>query len=326
MESRIRQILDLYPLRISITDYCNLDCFFCSNEGMERERRNKKHMDVNDFDFLVKVLAENGLKHVSLTGGEPTLHPELEGIVETLKKHKIEKTFFHTNGIALSDRLMELGIKDFTKIAISIHTLNYTNWSRITLGTLSQYQLLRRNLERIGSRNLGRKIEIKHVPIKGYNDGDKDIRDTLDLCNQYGYKFKFLNFEAVEEGHIALIIPYAQFTQQLERLGCVDITEIKPFRGQMEYLPAKWYRYGKTIGVAIEIGCGEKDVCKSCYISNEIFLTPSFEIKPCHADDYIISLSDAIKMRRSEDILESIVKSREFLSMMPGQGVRNWRR
>jgi len=326
IELNLKDILRSYPLRVSITDYCNLHCFFCSNEGMERDRRNQEHLDVNKFDFLLGVLAANGLKQVSLTGGEPTLHPGLEDIVRILKKHEIKETFFHTNGIRLTDRLMDEGIKEFTKIAISLHASNYETWTRLTGGSLFQYYSLQRNLEKIRNGCFENIVEIKHVPIRGYNDGEKDVKYILDLCDRHGFKFKFLSFEAIEEEHLPLVVPYDQFRVKLERLGCIELTKKMFFRGQTDYLPATWYSYGSTKGVAIEIGCGKTDVCRACYASNEIFLTPSFEIKPCHISDHRIPLNEAIERRDTETILKSIIESREFLRGMPGQNSLHWRK
>ena len=91
MELTLKQILERFPLRVSITDYCNLHCFFCSNEGMNKERRDSTNIDVDDFAYLLNVLMDNGLEHISLTGGDPTLHPELKRILDIINERNIQR-------------------------------------------------------------------------------------------------------------------------------------------------------------------------------------------------------------------------------------------
>lgn len=324
MELTLKQILERFPLRVSITDYCNLHCFFCSNEGMKKDRRNSTNMDVDDFAYLLNVLANNGLKHISLTGGDPTLHPELERIVDIINEANIKRSFFHTNGIELDKNLIMDQLYSFTKIAVSIHATDFVTWRKITKGTKEQYDKLTNNLSLLAQEGYGKRIEIKHVPMHGINDADEMIKGTLDLCARYNFKFKFLNFEPIEHQHQKLIIPIKDLVTRLEELGCRKIEREWVFRGQTDYLPANFFEYNGTEGFAIEIGCGEQNVCRACYKSNEIFLTPSFELKPCHITSMSISLKDAIDNRDHDGILSKIVDSRIFLFQGPGAGRTYW--
>lgn len=325
MELKLKNILKIFPLRVAITDYCNLKCFFCSNEGMIKQQRNSKHIDIKDFEYLINILAENNLKQISLTGGEPTLHPKLEKILEIITRSNIKNTFFHTNGIELNQDLIDCSLKEFSKIAVSIHALDYTIWHKITCGSKDQYNKLLSNLELLGHAGYEQRLEIKHVPMYKINTSDKIIKNTLDLCAKYKFKFKFLNFEPIEKTQQKLIVPIESLIEKLKKLGCKPIENEKEFRGQMDYLPINWYEYKDTSGVAIEIGCGDKNVCKACYKSNEIFLNPNLELKPCHIHPHIISLKEFIKKRDKEKILEKIVESRIFLYSRPGENRTYWR-
>ncbi|MBS3064698.1 MAG: radical SAM protein [DPANN group archaeon] len=127
MNLEVRDILQRLPFRVSVTDYCNVRCFFCSNEGMVDEKRGTKHMDRIDFNYLAEVLVRNGLTNLSMTGGDPTLHPEIEQLVEDTEKLRVPVRFFHTNGIALTPPLIKL-LSGFSKVAVSIHSGNYETW------------------------------------------------------------------------------------------------------------------------------------------------------------------------------------------------------
>ena len=323
MELDVKRILDLFPLRISITDYCNLKCFFCSNEGMDNDQRNSEHVDVGNLDYLIGILKKNGLKHISLTGGDPTQHPKLETILQTIAKHRIERIFFHTNGVELDSGLSGY-LDDFSKIAVSIHAFDYDSWKKITRGKREQYQQLVDNLHLLGKKGFGQKVEIKHVPLDGINTSNDHLRETLEFCSTYNFKFKFLNFEPIEEYHSGLVVPIQRLTRQLEEIGCKLLVQDINFRGQSDYLPIKRYEFGDTKGVAIEIGCGDESVCKACYKSNEIFLTPSLQLKPCHIDSKIIPLKSDIINQDENSILTKIIKSRELLYQKPGARKNYW--
>mgnify|MGYP006302547443 CR=1 FL=1 len=103
---KIEEILSNFPLRISITDYCNLKCFFCSNEGMSLSQKNRKHADVNDLIYLIDILVKNGLKNISLTGGEPTLYKYLDQLINYVNQNEgINGRAIHTNGINLNSKM-----------------------------------------------------------------------------------------------------------------------------------------------------------------------------------------------------------------------------
>jgi MoaA/NifB/PqqE/SkfB family radical SAM enzyme len=83
----------ILSLICEVTDYCNLKCSFC----YEKVRRKKKH--------ITPTIFENELKrykplYLQLTGGEATVHPQLEAIIKIGIKHSI-KAQISTNGLLL---------------------------------------------------------------------------------------------------------------------------------------------------------------------------------------------------------------------------------
>jgi len=322
---RLKKCLDLFPLRISITDYCNLKCFFCSNEGMPLSQKNKIYVDIKQFKYLIKNLVDEGLKNVSITGGEPTIHPEIIEIIESLNRFNFKNLFFHTNGISLNKELLKKLSKKFTKIAVSIHSANFNTWQKMTRGTKVQFKQILSNLRLLSEYNDKFLVELKSIPIKGYNDSEKELKDFLDLCNTFGFKFKFLNFEPIIPEQIKLVIPFKKIKKRLINIGCIADKEEEEFRGQSNYLPIKNFRYKNILGVVIEIGCGEPKVCKECYRANEIFITPELRIKPCHISNHEIDLKSFIKQKNKRAIFKAIIDSRIFLTKSPGAGFQVWR-
>jgi GTP 3',8-cyclase len=320
----LKKTLNNFPLRIAVTDYCNLRCFFCSNEGMDRSKKNKKHANINQLKSLIKILSKKGLKNISITGGDPTVYPYINELLTFLKQFDSINVFFHTNGINLNQKVIKLLSETCSKIAVSVNSVNIETWQKITGGSRDQFEKLISNLNLLSKLKKKALIELKFVPIKGYNFSAKEIKDFLDTCNNFKFKFKFLNFEPIFPQHIQLTIPIEKVTKKLINLGCKPVANDKDFRGQSSYLPIKKFNYKNTFGVVIEIGCGQSEVCNDCFQSNEIFITPEISIKPCHMDSFEIDLSKFIENKNIAKVYQSIIDSRIFLSKSPGAGLKIW--
>lgn len=323
-EVTLPQCLQFFPLRVALTDYCNIACFFCSNEGMPLSQKNKSFIDTEKLKYLIETLSEEGLRNISFTGGEPVLHPDIEEIARTCGKLNFERSFFHTNGILLTEGLSRKLAENFNKIAVSIHSARFETWSKITRGSKEKFKKLMRNLEILSQLKDKTLIELKSVLIKDYNDSEEELKSFLALCNAFKFKFKFLNLEPIIPSHTGFVIPFERVKEKLISVGAEPEKENSQFRGQSNYLPIKRFKYKDTRGVAIEIGCGKPEVCEECYRSNEIFVTPELKIKPCHMTNHQIDLLPLIEQKDKESIFETIVNSRRYLAQAPGRGLKVW--
>lgn len=325
LEQKQSEILSNFPLRVALTDYCNLKCFFCSNEGMPLCQKNIEHANYPELVYLIDILHDAGLKKLSLTGGEPSLYPQIMDLLEYLSGKPFKELFFHSNGVSLTPKLMNKLAIVCHKIAISIHGSEYLTWHKMTGGTAGQFDCLLANLEYLSRLPNRPVIELKYVVVKGKNDDPADILKFLDLCDMYGFKFKFLNFEPITTDQLGWNLPLPELMERLLSLGC-NRTEQQDeaFRGQCGYLPLNKLTYKNTWGVAIEIGCGDPEVCRDCYLSNEIFINSDLNIKPCHMDNQVFDLKEHLANHGQEQVLEAIIKSREFLQGCPGQNKKIW--
>lgn len=310
------------PVRISITDYCNLGCFFCSNEGMCYTQRNYSHIDINKFKTFINLLKQTGLKYVSITGGEPTSHPNIDEILTFLTQQSLETIFLHTNGILLNEQLIDKHIDSIKKLAVSIHATDFTRWHKITNGSSKQYELLQENLKHLKGKD---NVEIKQVTVKGVNDDAATIKSLADFCAENNFQYKILNLEAQSKDQIGLVPEFTIILDKLESIGAKEQPKDRSFRGQASYLPINRYEYNGIKIVAIDIGCGRKKVCTPCYLANEIFVTPQLEFKPCHISAKTFSISGAVQTRDAPSLADKIVASRAYLKSKPGRDKAYWR-
>jgi MoaA/NifB/PqqE/SkfB family radical SAM enzyme len=105
---------------IAITNLCNLTCKHCPVSVTTTGAR-RRQWDVGRFDAMVCDLVSRGLTRVSITGGEPFLHSDIEGIFEVLASHGIESKI-NTNGLlADPDLVARLVTRGLIEIDVSIN-------------------------------------------------------------------------------------------------------------------------------------------------------------------------------------------------------------
>lgn len=87
---------------IALLNYCNLKCPYCfANEYIEE---NKQLITMEQLDYILEFLSRSNQSRIGLIGGEPTIHPQIEEIINRVinycKEHKTHWTIF-SNGIEL---------------------------------------------------------------------------------------------------------------------------------------------------------------------------------------------------------------------------------
>ncbi len=106
-------------LRISVTDLCNLDCVYCSNEGQSHSIGHKARF--LNLDFVKSLCArikddQLPVQRVNITGGEPMLHPQINDLVHEFAKIA-KNVALNSNGILLTERnvqnLIDNGVNTF---------------------------------------------------------------------------------------------------------------------------------------------------------------------------------------------------------------------
>ncbi len=108
---------------IILTEKCNLRCKHCYGSFGEE---NSKELTGNDWDRVIKDLKLEGVFYLNISGGEPTMHPDFEQIVDSLIENKMY-FIITTNGILSKNKLNKiLEAKDYLiGIKISLDGYDY---------------------------------------------------------------------------------------------------------------------------------------------------------------------------------------------------------
>lgn len=116
-------------LRISVTEECNLNCFYCHREGCSAGSR---QMSAGEIGKIVQLAKELGMRKVKLTGGEPLLRKDIKEIVAAVTAAGMEEVSMTTNGTLLAKIAAELADAGLNRVNISLDTLDEATYKRIT--------------------------------------------------------------------------------------------------------------------------------------------------------------------------------------------------
>ena len=109
-------------LRISLTDNCNLRCFYCMPEEDYVFTPASQLMQVDEIEKLAKIFVANGVNKIRLTGGEPLVRKDAADIITALSKLPVTLTIT-TNGTRLHEFVDVLEQANVRSLNISLDTL-----------------------------------------------------------------------------------------------------------------------------------------------------------------------------------------------------------
>ncbi len=252
-------------LRIKMTGICNRTCSFCNEEG---DMRTIGAIEPSSafFGCVHSLLGALNISKVMLTGGEPTIHPNLYEIIEGIKASDINIT---TNGIRPLPvdtwaQLKDIGLR---KVIVSIH--DATPQSFLQLETrrrefgwaVRSLNAQRANL--VAASKAGLRVRVNTVAYGSYKQVRTVIDALSDLQMEHRFDIRLLNDLANIERSQQVI------REVCESLGAKAITEER--RAGSSNATVLWeadsgFRFSTKMAFkyffdAICQGCSIKDQC-----------------------------------------------------------------
>ena len=117
-------------LRVSITQSCDLRCFFCHREG--EPRQTPIEMTPKEIGRVVAVAAGLGVNRIKLTGGEPLLREDVVDVVyEVSHADEVKEVAMTTNGVLLAKLAQSLREAGLGRVNVSVPSLNPEVYRRV---------------------------------------------------------------------------------------------------------------------------------------------------------------------------------------------------
>ena len=121
-------------LRISLIDQCNLRCVYCMPLEGIASTPTPERLTADEIGLVARAARQAGFRKVRLTGGEPTLRPDLVAIVQAVAESGIPDVALTTNAIrlpALAPALVRAGLR---RVNVHLDTLDPDRLARIMRG------------------------------------------------------------------------------------------------------------------------------------------------------------------------------------------------
>ena len=120
-------------LRISVTDRCNIRCFYCMPEEDAQYAERREILTFEEIERFVRVAATMGVNKLRLTGGEPLLRRDLPQLIERLAAIPgIQDIALTTNAVLLDRYAKPLHDAGLHRLNIHLDTLDRQRFKQIT--------------------------------------------------------------------------------------------------------------------------------------------------------------------------------------------------
>ena len=260
-------------LRISVTDRCNIRCFYCMPEEGVKFFDRHDVLSFEEIESFVRASVPLGITKLRLTGGEPLLRRDLPELIRKLVAIPgIRDIALTTNAVLLEQYAVPLREAGLRRLNIHLDTLDREKFKQITR---------RDDLPKVmagidAAVNAGfEKIKINVVAVKGLIE--PDIVPMARYCRERGFEPRFIEFmpldsQAIWERRQVLTADemIAQISSEVGALEAVPDADPRA--------PATEYRYKDGSGTVGFIASISKPFCLNC---NRIRLTSDGKLRYC---------------------------------------------
>ena len=277
-------------LRISLTDNCNLRCFYCMPEEDYEFTPASRLMQPIEIETLAKIFVEQGVKKIRLTGGEPLVRKDAADIIMRLSQLPV-KLCMTTNGTRLHDFVDVLEQAKMHTINISLDTLVADKFMLIT--RRDQFKLVMDNILLFIDK--GFEVKINVVVMKDFND--HEINDFIAWTKHLPIQVRFIEFMPFSGNKWTSnkMVSYADILHEIEKEFV-----ILPLIGEKNDT-AKHFTIEGHKGSFAVISTMTSPFCDTC---NRMRLTADGKLKNCLFSDGETDL--LTPLRNGSDILPLI--------------------
>lgn len=288
-------------LRISVTDRCNFRCVYCMPvEGLPWLPR-AEILTYEEIAELVRQLAPLGLRRIRLTGGEPTIRPELHKLIRMLRDvPEVEDLSLSTNGVRLPEVAQLYRDHGLDRINMSADSLRPDRIVAIARKSLRFDPV--RSLQAAEAAGLD-PIKVNVVVLRGVNDDE--VVDFARLTMEHPWHVRFIELMPVGDMRELTwehVVPAAEVLDRVSSLGLLEAVD-GPGRGNG---PARYFRLAGAAGSVGVITPMTHTYCDTC---NRVRLTADGRLRTCLYGEHEVGLRSAL--RAGQDVVGLVRQAME---------------
>ncbi|MEQ8791973.1 MAG: GTP 3',8-cyclase MoaA [Pirellulaceae bacterium] len=260
-------------LRISVTDRCNIRCFYCMPVENVRFKPRDELLAFEEIERFAKVSASLGVNKLRLTGGEPLVRSQLPELVRRLVAiDGIDDVAMTTNGVLLAEHALALKQAGLHRLNVSLDGLREETFQRI-----ARREGLDRVLEGIfAARRVGfERIRLNAVAIAGITE--EEVVPLGGFARQHGLELRFIEFmplDAEQHWQNQQVLSGESIRAMLE----AEFGPLTPAARPDPSQPAVDYRFADGVGRIGFINPISQPFCHDC---NRLRITAEGQIRNC---------------------------------------------
>ncbi|MCK5627035.1 MAG: GTP 3',8-cyclase MoaA [Candidatus Bathyarchaeia archaeon] len=281
--------------RISLTQECDLACFYCHREGQEHSHSNDL-MTSDEIVKIVKIGTEFGINKVKLTGGEPLTRKDLSEIVHRLSSlSQIDEISLVTNARQLSlDRAVELRLSGLNRINVNLPSVNKDTYKKI-VGKDLEPALAGINSAMEAKIN---PVKLNMVLLKGLNSDD--VKPMMHFAEDSGGILQIIELEPLKKAEEF----YKQYHYPLDDLEKEFSAKASDVRVRKSMQNRKVYTLG-NLKVEIVKPVENSDFCMHC---TKLRLTSHGKLKPCLMNQETIDVLTSIRRGDPPEVVQGLFR------------------
>jgi cyclic pyranopterin phosphate synthase len=260
-------------LRISVTDRCNIRCFYCMPEEGAVFSERADILSYEEIERFVRAAVPLGINKLRLTGGEPLVRRDLASLVARLSAIPgILDLALTTNAVLLEQHAESLYEAGLRRLNIHLDTLDREKFRRITR---------RDDLPRVMAgidaavRAGFERIKLNIVAVKGLME--PDIVPMARFCRERGFEPRYIEFMPLDAQSLWERQRVLSADQMIAMLS-EEISPLEPVTDADPRAPATEYRYADGGGKVGFIASVTRPFCLNC---NRIRITSDGKLRYC---------------------------------------------
>jgi GTP 3',8-cyclase len=281
-------------LRVSVTDRCDLRCFYCMSEDMTFLPK-ADLLTLEELDRLCSAFIAKGVRKIRLTGGEPLVRRNVMSLVRSLSRHlgsgALDELTLTTNGSQLARFASELADCGVRRINVSLDTLDPAKFRAIT--RWGDIDKVLAGIE--AARAAGLAVKINAVALKNLNE--EEIPSLMEWAHGKGMGLTLIEVMPmgdIGEGRIDQYVPLSLLRARLEK--SYTLTDTDENTGG----PARYVKVAETGGKLGFITPMTHNFCESC---NRVRITCTGTLHTCLGHEDASDLRKPLRASADNELL-----------------------
>ena len=260
-------------LRISVTDRCNIRCFYCMPADNVQFMPRDELLSFEEIERVVRIGTTLGIDRIRLTGGEPLVRRELYRLVERLVRVPgIVDIGLTTNAVLLGEQAQQLRDAGLKRLNISLDALDPEIFKRVT--RRDSYDKVIEGIAAARAAGFS-PIKLNAVSIKGLTEAQ--IIPFAELARETDTEVRFIEFmplDADSEWQRDKVL----FAHEIVSILQAEFGPLEPVPSANPNAPANDFRFADGKGKIGMIASVSQPFCSTC---NRFRLTAEGKLRNC---------------------------------------------